>query len=310
MRHSIAARSGIARSTERRNAVALVGPDVGSHRQAAGIASQREYSAVYTPAHHDLRPAPVSRDALPPHLEATLRAQDRSPRSHADRIHLELRRALLSGGMSPATRLTEAGLAERFQTSSTPVREALRRLETEGHVVRDRAAGGLLPRVPRASLMREMYEVRIALEDLVVRRAASRAPGVDTTGLERLRGEWAELRSAWPRLADDFDPPEFVLADEGFHEALARMSGNTIAERHLRDVNEHIRMLRIHDFTTPDRIETTIAEHVAIADDVLAGDARRAASRMREHVQASADVVEQRVGAVLARMFDHEPVDA
>ena len=97
-------------------------------------------------------------------------------------------------------------------------------------------------------------------------------------------------------------------ADEGFHEALARLSGNTTAERHLRDVNAHIRMLRIHDFTTTDRIETTIAEHVAIADDVLAGDVEGASARMREHVQASADVVEQRVGAVLARMFDGEAV--
>jgi len=244
----------------------------------------------------------VSRDALPLHLPATLRAPSRSPRSHADRIHLELRRALLSGGMSPAARLTEAALAERFQTSRTPVREALRRLEAEGHLVR--AVGGLLPRVPRASLMRELYEVRIALEDLVVRRAASREPGVDEAGLEQLRGDWAHLRATWPQLADDFDPPEFVLADEGFHESLARLSGNSTAERHLRDVNERIRLLRIHDFTTPGRIETTIAEHVAIADDVLAGEPARAATRMREHVQASADVVEQRVGAVLARMFE------
>ena len=245
-------------------------------------------------------------DAIRARLQATLRAPDRSPTSHADRIHLELRRALLSGAMSPSTRLTEAGLAERFDTSRTPVREALRRLENEGHLVRDPAVGGLLPRVPRASSMREIYEVRIALEDLVVRRAADRVPGVDVPGLGRLRGEWADLQASWPQLERDFDPPEFVLADEGFHEALARLSGNATAERHLRDVNEHIRMLRIHDFTTTDRIETTIAEHLAIADDILAGDAPRASTRMREHVQASADVVEQRVGSVLARMFDGE----
>lgn len=248
-------------------------------------------------------------DGVRTQLPATFRAPRRRPTSHADRIHLELRGALLSGGLSPSVRLTEVGLAGRFATSRTPVREALRRLESEGHLVRDPAGGGLLPRVPRASLMREIYEVRIALEDLVVRRAARRATGVDAPGLERLRDEWAELHATWPRLANDVDPPEFVHADEGFHEALARLSGNTTAERHLRDVNEHIRMLRIHDFTTTDRIEATIAEHLAIADDVVAGETERAAARMREHVQASADVVEQRVGAVLARMFDTaEPV--
>jgi DNA-binding GntR family transcriptional regulator len=249
----------------------------------------------------------VSDDAVRTQLLTTLRAPDCDPTSHADRIHLVLRGALLSGDMSPSTRLTEVGLAERFETSRTPVREALRRLESEGHLVRD-PAGGLLPRVPRASSMRDVYEVRIMLEDLVVRRAARRGPGVDAPGLQALRDEWAELQAVWPELGGDVDPPSFVHADEGFHEALARLSGNTTAERHLRDVNAHIRMLRIHDFTTTDRIETTIAEHLAIAEAVVAGETERAASRMHDHVQASADVVEQRVGAVLARMFDAEPV--
>ncbi len=248
-------------------------------------------------------------DPLRTQLQATLRGPQHSPTSHADRIHLELRGVLLSGGMAPSVRLTEVGLANRFNTSRTPVREALRRLETEGHLVRD-PAGGLLPRVPRASSMREVYEVRMALEDLVVRRAADRGPGVDEPGLQRLRDAWAGLRDTWPQVEGDFDLPEFVHADEGFHEALARLSGNATAARHLRDVNEHIRMLRIHDFTTSDRIETTIAEHLAIADDVVAGDTEQAATRMREHVQASADVVEQRVRVALARMFDPESADA
>ena len=245
-------------------------------------------------------------EAIRTRLQATLLAPGGVALSQADRVHLALRRELLSGGVSPAVRLTEEGLAARFDTSRTPVREALRRLESEGHLVRDPAVGGLLPSIPRASAMHDIYEVRVTLEDLVVRRAAGHGPRVDLAGLHELYDEWAELQATWPQLEAEFELPEFVHSDEAFHEALARLSGNATAGRLLRDVNERIRLLRIHDFTTSDRIETTIAEHRAIAAAVVAGDADRAATLMREHVQASAAVVQQRVGAVLARMFDTE----
>jgi len=249
------------------------------------------------------RPA-LTVEAIRERLRATLAPPHRSPSSQADRVHAVLRRELLAGTISPALRLTEEGVAARFATSRTPVRDALRRLESEGHLVREPAGGALTPRIPRASTMHEIYEVRVALEDLVVRRAAGHGAGVDLAGLRELRDEWAELRQSWPQLEAQFELPEFVHADEGFHEALARLAGNATAGRHLRDVNERIRLLRIHDFTTSDRIETTIAEHLAIAQAVVAGEVEPAAARMREHVQASAGVVAQRVGAALARMFD------
>ncbi|MCA1679682.1 MAG: GntR family transcriptional regulator [Actinobacteria bacterium] len=229
----------------------------------------------------------------------------RAPASQAERVYRELRRALLCGELPLTRRLTEEDCAERFRTSRTPVREALRRLQSEGHLVREQG-GALRPDAPRVSTMREIYEVRVALEALVVRRACERQPGVDENGLRTLRGDWLGLQEAWPELAEDFELPEFVHADEGFHEALARLSGNITAARHLRDVNERIRLLRIHDFTTEDRIKTTIAEHVAISEAIIAGQTAAAMSRMRKHIELSAAVVEQRVGAALARMLNVE----
>ena len=64
--------------------------------------------------------------------------------------------------------------------------------------------------------------------------------------------------------------------------------------------------MRIHDFTTDDRVQATIAEHLEIADAILAGDADAAASFMRAHVQRRALVVRNRVGAALARMAEFE----
>ena len=79
--------------------------------------------------------------------------------------------------------------------------------------------------------------------------------------------------------------PDFVYADEGFHRALAGASGNDVAESLLGDLNDRIRVLRIYDFTTDDRIGATIAEHLEIVRCVLARDADAAAAFMRAHVQ-------------------------
>lgn len=249
----------------------------------------------------------MSTDTMRARLRVTPLTTGSEADSRADRVHRELRRALLLGELPLTERLTEEQLAERFQTSRTPVRDAIRRLETEGHLIRERT-GGVRPNTPRATVMREIYEVRLALEDLVVRRACDREPGVDLDGLVQLRDDWAELRDEWPQMAADFELPEFVHADEAFHEALARLSGNQTSARFLRDVNERIRLLRIHDFVEDQRIEATISQHLAIAEAVVAGDVDAAAPLMREHIQSSAAVVEQRVGELLARMFDIEAV--
>ena len=212
--------------------------------------------------------------------------------TRADDVHTALRAALLAGTFPYGQRLVEEQLAERFNTSRTPVREALRRLEGDGHVQRDRA-GGVRPNAPRVSAMRELYAVRTVLEDLAVRTA-------DPEQLEPLHAEWLELRS------ERDETPDFVHADEEFHEAIAHASCNAATERYLHDINERIRVIRIHDFTTVDRIETTIEEHLEILEALRAGKQDAAAALMRVHIERSAEVVERRVGELLARMFEEE----
>jgi DNA-binding GntR family transcriptional regulator len=218
----------------------------------------------------------------------------------ADRVYIELRERLLRGDLPVGRRLVEQHLAEDFSTSRTPVREALRRLEGDGHIVRDRG-GGMCPAAPSVKSMRELYEVRVALEELCARRAAASG---DRTRIEAIEVEWESLQSAWHDTNVVPRGPDFVYADEAFHRALAAASGNDVAESLLGDLNDRIRILRIYDFTTEDRIGATIAEHLEIVRCVLARDADAAAAFMRAHVQRSALVVRERVGSALARMFE------
>lgn len=220
--------------------------------------------------------------------------------SAAERVYRGLRDRLLRGEIPAGRRLVELQLAAEYATSRTPVREALRRLEGDGHLQRD-PQGGMRPAVPSVRSMRELYEVRLALEELCVRRAALSG---DRGLLEALSHEWralaAELRSATGPLPG----PDFVHADETFHERIAQAAGNDVALHLLGDLNGRIRILRIHDFTSEDRVAATITEHLEILDVVLSGDADAAAAFMRAHVQRSALVVRERVGEALTRMFE------
>jgi DNA-binding GntR family transcriptional regulator len=220
--------------------------------------------------------------------------------SQADRVYSELRDRLLRGRMPVGSRIVEQQLAVEFQTSRTPIREALRRLEGDGHLTRD-PTGGLRPRVPSVRTMRELYDVRLVLEELVVRRAAgSGAHG----SLEALEQEWRAIAAETRPHGAASEGANFVHRDEAFHQRLAEASGNEFATGILSDLGDRIRVLRIHDFTSEERIRATISEHLEILGAVLAGDADGAAGFMRAHIQRSAQVVRERVGEALARMFE------
>lgn len=218
---------------------------------------------------------------------------------HAERVYQDLRGRLLRGEVPAAERLVELRLADEYDTSRTPVREALRRLEGDGHLVRD-ASGGLRPRVPDVKTMHELYDVRLALEDLTVRRATS-ASG-DREILYALKAEWERLGEL-RRTASPDEQPDFVAADEQFHLGIARASGNEAARAYLQEITERIHVLRIQGFTIESRVDATVDEHLEILESMLAGDADVAAGFMRAHVLRNAQVVRTLVGEALSRMF-------
>jgi DNA-binding GntR family transcriptional regulator len=206
-----------------------------------------------------------------------------------------LKRAVLVGQYRLGARLGEERLARDYGVSRTPVREALVRLHVDGLVTRH-PDGGWTPVVPNLAVVRELYEVRIALEIGALRGPARRGAVHDREILDELRSEWEEL-------AADPPPPDpaFVLSDESFHVRLAEAGGNRELAELLRRTNERIRSVRMRDFITFERMTGTIEEHLAITGLVLTGDVDGACETFEQHLGKSLDVVERRVAqAVLA----------
>lgn len=84
-----------------------------------------------------------------------------------------LREAIVSGQLPPGQRLIERDLAERFQASRTPVREALRKLETEGFIEKVGRRGDVVRSVDYAG-MKEAYFLRMTLEPVMVRECIAK----------------------------------------------------------------------------------------------------------------------------------------
>jgi DNA-binding GntR family transcriptional regulator len=208
----------------------------------------------------------------------------------------ELKRLLLMGDFPLHVRLGEERLAALLGVSRTPVREALLRLHAEG-LIGLHPEGGYCPTAPAVDQVHDLYEVRLALELQALRRPGEHGAVHETSDLEALRDEWLLLAEQPP------DPdPGFVGLDEDFHVRLAAASGNPSLADLLRIVNERIRVVRMHDFLTAERVRRTINQHLEIVGAVLDGDLSLALARFGRHLGESMAVVEQRAAHALARM--------
>lgn len=226
-------------------------------------------------------------------------ASDTAP-TRRDLAYHSLRQRLLQGEFAPGTRLGEERLAAEIGVSRTPIREALSRLHSEGLVER-LSDGGFGPTLINLHLILELYEIRFALERFALRRSEGATPSHDEALVRELRSDWADMEAP---AGDDQVDGDFVLVDEDFHERLAAAAGNHSLVDQLHKVNERIRIVRMQDFLTAERVELTIGQHLAVLDALLDEDVALAEQRLIGHFAESLSVVEERAALVIARMLD------
>lgn len=207
-------------------------------------------------------------------------------------VYGQLKDMILSFQLAPGCRVTETELATYFHVSRTPVREALRRLETEGYL-KVRPKQGCFIREINIDELAKYYTVRVALELLAVESAATNMP---TRALEKLAAEWDPAQ-----LEANPSPPRLDEKDETFHIKLAEGGGNHILADYIRDINNHIRIIRRLDLTDYNRIGRTYAEHFEILQHLLRRDATKAKNTMRRHVARSEDFAKALTLTELAR---------
>jgi DNA-binding GntR family transcriptional regulator len=212
--------------------------------------------------------------------------------SLVDIAYVALRDAITSGALLPGTRLREAALARHFSISTTPVREALRRLDREGLVRLSPNRGAIVAEFDVREIL-DLFEIREVLECRAVRRAA--------TQRSRDLGHAESLLVAAAKQVAQHDRVEWNRLEVAFHRAMGDLSGNfelaELAERVHRSVQGLcVRCLR-EPLYGPDQLQLMQSHHQAILDAVRAGDADAAEAHAREHIHHVRDSVAEALGS-------------
>lgn len=197
----------------------------------------------------------------------------------AEDVYRRLKREIFDFYLLPYDRFTETQLADRYQVSRTPVRDALYRLQREGYLdVEFRRGWSVKPL--DFNQIDQLYDLRIVLECAAVERICASAEVHPE--LTVLRQHWLIDRDSW-----QIDMQVVADLDEQFHTQLVAASGNLEMARIHQEVTERIRIVRRLDFFKSARIEHTYLEHAAILNALQARRRDEALLLLRSHVEIS-----------------------
>jgi DNA-binding GntR family transcriptional regulator len=205
----------------------------------------------------------------------------------------QIRRRLLRTALPAGRKVSEHRLARELKMSRTPVREAIRRLETEG-VLRQVASSGTFVAMPDRQQLIDVAEVRMALESFAVRRAVERIRPAQMAELQascdRMRAAARAFRRSGAAILDGAPLRDYLAADLAFHLLLLRVAGNRHATKLVTDAQVRSAMFGYRSHQRDLRhVARMWLYHARIARAVRRRDARRARLWLERHLQESLD---------------------
>lgn len=197
------------------------------------------------------------------------------------RVIGEMRRRIINGDLEPGVSLSEIALAEDFGVSRTPVREALKQLQTEG-LVEIRPRVGTFVTIPTRREITELFEMKELLEGAAARLLAQRGRVPEIELLEE------NLRQADAAVARD-DRTRYAELVQEFHDLIIRGADNSKLEAHYRILMNQLAYPRLvtTSLNQPGRALQSDREHHTVLELIEAKDGDSAERVMREHVRAS-----------------------
>ena len=202
-----------------------------------------------------------------------------------------VREMIVDGMLAPGASVSETSLAEGFGVSRTPIREALKQLETEGLLEVRPRVGTFVPVLSRRDLT-ELFQLKEILEGGAARLMAFRGKVPELAELERNVADSAVAVA-------NGDTEAYVRLVQQFHRLIVTGADNLKLETHhtiLMNQLVYDRLVRA-SLAQPGRLLESEAEHEHILMLIVAKDAYNAEHFTREHVRASHQ-------AVMAEMFD------
>ncbi|MBT9163781.1 MAG: HTH-type transcriptional repressor RspR [Chloroflexi bacterium] len=200
-------------------------------------------------------------------------------RNCADEVFNRLRQAIISGELRPNQRVVESAIAQKLGISRTPAREGLKQLEMKGYLSR-LPTGGLIVTDHSPGQIRNLYEIREAMETMAIRLVCQRVTEEQINTAKEYHARLLEtIRNR--------DGDQFIEFNSAFHTGLLAACGNDqlfSLIQSFRDQYFDRRIARV--FTARDwRVMST--EHAGILEAVQERNARRAEKAVRRHLRTA-----------------------
>lgn len=209
--------------------------------------------------------------------------EPRRARTAHEFVRQSVRAAILAGTLAAGARLVQSELAEQLGVSTTPLREALRDLATEGLVVFDPHRGALV-RALDLDEVREIYALRVLLEPEMVRRAIDR---VTDDQLQRA----TELHR---KMDQDIDEATWVELNREFHEVLAEPCSDSRLATILNGLRDSaVSYVALSLNARENQASDTNAEHALLIEHYRNNDTDAAVALTIQHLQSTLAAIEQ-----------------
>ncbi|HEF5870402.1 TPA: GntR family transcriptional regulator [Burkholderia cenocepacia] len=208
-------------------------------------------------------------------------------------IYEQLKQMAVLYKIRPGERFNELELAERFNVSRTPIREALNRLVAENLLVFVPNRGFFIRELEGKDVF-DLFELRRSIETTAVTLACERASDNDIKALRRF---WKQVMKNAARMSS----AELVVKDEQFHLELAALSGNAEIGRVLQGINARIHYVRWVD--VDQRRNEAFTEHLEILDALAERDAARCATLTDTHIRWRMEEITRVVQASVVKLY-------
>ncbi len=202
-----------------------------------------------------------------------------SKRSTAQKIEQALIEEISTGELSPGQHLDENGLAVRFGASRTPVREALSRLAAQGVLIQKERRGIFVAEYSREELG-QIFEAMHEIEAACARIVAQRLNLLSRSEIEAAQAECVKAAEAGDRKG-------YLLANENFHQAIYRATGNPYIAAIASEFRRRTGPFRAKKFVSQENLIASAQSHQVLLNDIFSEDSATATKGMRSHMTES-----------------------
>lgn len=209
-----------------------------------------------------------------------------------DQVYGRLLEAIIDRSLLPGQRITQNELAERLGVSRQPISHALHLLHRQGLVAESGKRGFEVTQLDPQRI-RELYEVRGAIDGLAARLAAQRVKE-DATARSQLEAALEAGRG----IDDDAALARLIAIDVDFHSAIYRLAGNSAIEEMIAPQWPHMRRSMATVLAELDYRGSAWTEHETIAAHIFSGNAAAAEAAALAHAQTAGRMTEEKLRTI------------